>query len=57
MRLVTRNGSLGSEQEARLTDVLREALRHPFPVRFTYFDGELPDTRSGKFEEFVCLVE
>ena len=22
-----------------------------------YFDGELPRSASGKFEEFVCLVD
>ena len=48
---------LRPEQEQRLAEVVREALRHPFPIRFTYFKGELPRTSSGKFEEFVCLVE
>lgn len=57
MRLVTETGPLRAEQEQRLAEVLREALRHPFPVRFSYFDGELPRTASGKFEEFVCLVD
>lgn len=44
------------EQESRLKSVIREAMGHPFPLRFPYFAGELPGTRSGKFEEVVSRV-
>ena len=47
---------LSSEQETRLTLMIRDALGHPFPLRFSYFNQELPKTRGGKFEEFISLV-
>lgn len=47
---------LSGEQEVRLTALIRNALGHPFPLRYSYFDQELPKTRGGKFEEFVSLV-
>jgi phenylacetate-CoA ligase len=47
---------LSGEQEARLTALIHGALGHPFPLRFSYFNQELPKTRGGKFEEFVSLV-
>jgi phenylacetate-CoA ligase len=43
-------------QQAQLTAVIQNALGHPFPLRFSYFDQELPKTRSGKFEEFISLA-
>ena len=55
IRLVT-SAALTSEQETRLAEVVHEALRHPFPLRFTYFEDEIPGTRGGKFEEVVSLV-
>ncbi len=55
VRLVT-PAALTPEQESRLAGVIREALKHPFPLRFSYFEGELPGTRGGKFEEVVSLV-
>jgi phenylacetate-CoA ligase len=56
MRLVVAGSPLSGSQEERLASVVRESLRHPFRIRFTYFDRELPRTRTGKFEEFVCHV-
>jgi len=36
--------------------MVHSALGHPFPLRFSYFNQELPKTSGGKFEEFVSLV-
>jgi phenylacetate-CoA ligase len=41
-------------EEAGLGNVIRGALGHPFSLRFVYFDGEIPRSAGGKFEEFVC---
>ena len=45
-----------TDQEAQLTAVIREALGHPFALRFAYFERELPRAPNGKFEEFVCAI-
>lgn len=45
--------NLSGDQEGQLTQVIQNALGYPFPLRFTYFEGELPNTRGGKFEEFI----
>ena len=50
------DATLTSAQESKLTALIHQALGHPFPLRFNYFDQELPKTRGGKFEEFVSLV-
>jgi len=55
MRLVIAT-QLTPAAEARLTAIVQQALGHPFTIRFTYVEGELPRTTGGKFEEFVCLV-
>lgn len=47
---------LTAAQESKLTAQIHSALGHPFPLRFSYFDQELPRTKGGKFEEFVSLV-
>jgi len=47
---------LSGEQEARLTTIIRRALGHEFPLRFSYFQEELPKTSGGKFEEFISLI-
>ena len=57
VRLVVEGGTLSEDQETRLSALIQTALRHPFGLRFKYSETELPHTRSGKFEEFVCLVE
>lgn len=44
------------EQESTLTRVIQDSLGYPFELRFDYHVGELPRTRGGKFEEFVCQV-
>ncbi|MEO8331087.1 MAG: hypothetical protein ABI479_01535 [Gallionella sp.] len=56
VNLVVEN-PLSNEQEARLTAMIHSALGHGFPLRFSYFNQELPKTRGGKFEEFVSLVK
>lgn len=55
VRLVVERPLTGVE-EARLGEVIRAALGHPFALRFAYFDGEIPRGPGGKFEEFVCRV-
>jgi phenylacetate-CoA ligase len=55
IRLVV-DQSLTSEQQAQLTTLIHSALGHPFPLRFNYFNQELPKTRGGKFEEFISLI-
>lgn len=42
--------------EQRLTQIVQDALGHPFKIRFSYSEGELPRSAGGKFEEFVCRV-
>lgn len=48
---------LSATQEARLAALIHTALGHPFPLRFTYFEQELPRTQGGKFEEFISRVQ
>jgi len=55
VRLVTPH-PLSTAQEAQLTALLHGAIGHPFPLRFSYSDRELPKTAGGKFEEFISLL-
>jgi phenylacetate-CoA ligase len=55
MRLVTA-APLDSAAEARLVEIVQQALGHPFQIRLTYMAQELPRSAGGKFEEFVCHV-
>jgi phenylacetate-CoA ligase len=55
LRLVTER-PLGGDEEDRLRALVQKALGHPFALQFVYFDGQIPPAKSGKFEEFVCLV-
>jgi len=55
IRLVVEH-ALSGGQETRLTALIHSALGHAFPLRFSYFNQELPKSRGGKFEEFVSLV-
>lgn len=43
-------------QEAAITTLAHQALGHPFKLRFSYFEHELPGTCNGKFEEFISLL-
>jgi phenylacetate-CoA ligase len=43
-------------QEAAITTLAHQALGHPFKLRFSYFEHELPGTGNGKFEEFISLL-
>lgn len=56
VRLVTPQ-PISSTQEAQLARLVHAAIGHAFPLRFTYFADELPDTRGGKFEEFISLLD
>ncbi len=55
IRLVV-DAPLTQADESQLTALIHDALGHPFPLRFSYFDQELPKTQGGKFEEFISLV-
>jgi phenylacetate-CoA ligase len=47
---------LTTDEEAQLTQVIQRALGWAFRLRFVYFDGEIPRTAGGKFEEFVSNI-
>jgi phenylacetate-CoA ligase len=47
---------LTQDQEERMRKLLQNALGHPFAIRFTYFDNEIPRGPGGKFEQFICKV-
>ena len=49
-------GTVSAEQEAALTTVIQQALGHPFPIHFTWYEDRLPVEPGGKFEEFRCEV-
>lgn len=55
VRLVTPD-RITPEQERRLTELVHAAIGHPFPLRFSYSEQELPKTSGGKFEEFISLL-
>ena len=55
VRLVVGRDLTGDEEE-RLRKVILEYLGHPFTLRFTYVD-EIPRSASGKFEDFLSLVD
>ncbi|HEX2594658.1 MAG TPA: hypothetical protein VHL34_24350 [Rhizomicrobium sp.] len=55
-RLVTERALTASEENA-LRGVITKALGYPFEVSFAYFDGALPRSKTGKFEEFLSLVQ
>lgn len=48
---------LTNEHEARLGQVIRDSLGHPFMLKFVYFSEKIPRSKGGKFEEFVCEAE
>lgn len=47
---------LNANQVEDLSNVIREALGHPFTLRFVTFEGRIPAGPRGKFEEFVSRV-
>jgi phenylacetate-CoA ligase len=53
MRLVVER-PLTAEEESGLTAHVQKSLGHPFQIRLSYFDGKIPASPTGKFEEFVC---
>ncbi len=54
VRLVVET-SLTPEQEGRLILAIRDSLKFPFQVSFTYAE-HIPRSKGGKFEEFVSEV-
>lgn len=47
---------LSATEESRLARMITESLGHPFRIRFSRFEKELPRPASGKFEDFVCAI-
>ncbi|MBU0688223.1 MAG: phenylacetate--CoA ligase family protein [Gammaproteobacteria bacterium] len=43
-------------QEESIATLAHQALGHPFKLRFSYFEHELPGSGNGKFEEFISLL-
>jgi len=41
-------------EQSELTAIIQDSLRHPFDIRYEWWDGPLPRGPGGKFEEFVC---
>jgi phenylacetate-CoA ligase len=55
VRLVT-GRPFTADDEQLIVERARHAIGHPFRLEFRYFEGRLPMPRSGKFEDFICLV-
>ena len=55
MRLVVAV-KLDADAQQRLIGIVQQALGHPFEIRLSYVEGELPPSAGGKFEEFVCRI-
>lgn len=47
---------LSDEQQDRIIDMVRSALKHDFDVRLTISAEPLSRGRNGKFEEFICRL-
>jgi phenylacetate-CoA ligase len=48
---------LSAGEERRVADHIRHSLGHPFHLDFHYFDDRLPTPPSGKFEDFIRLID
>ncbi|MBX3661361.1 MAG: phenylacetate--CoA ligase family protein [Burkholderiales bacterium] len=55
VRLVV-DRALSAEEESRLARMITDSLGHPFRIRFSRFEKELPRPASGKLEDFVCAI-
>jgi phenylacetate-CoA ligase len=55
MRVVT-DTPLTADDQAAMTRILRDTLKHSFEVRIVSVEGPLPPGANGKFEDFLCLV-
>lgn len=55
LKLVT-DDVLTDDQQARIADMVRSALRHDFNLRLTIGTDPLPKGKNGKFEEFICEI-
>ncbi|HSI15789.1 MAG TPA: hypothetical protein VK961_27325 [Chthoniobacter sp.] len=42
------------EQEAQLTAIIQEELKHPFEIQYEWHEEPLARGPGGKFEEFIC---
>ena len=51
---ITQSRPLTLDEERELSAHVQTSLRHPFAIRLSYFDGKIPASAAGKFEEFVC---
>lgn len=45
-----------ADDEAIIREAVTGSLRFPMEVTFSYFEGRIPLPKSGKFEDFLCLV-
>jgi phenylacetate-CoA ligase len=54
IRMIARR-PLTTAEEARLTQMIRNNLGHPFNLTFTYLD-EIPREPSGKYKDFISLL-
>ena len=48
---------LSETQRQQLAAIVQQALGHPFEIVFHACEGSIPLPASGKFEEFVCMLE
>jgi len=55
VRLVS-DTPLSANQELKLTELICTSLHGNFSLNFVYFPKEIPRTKGGKFEEFICEV-
>jgi phenylacetate-CoA ligase len=55
LRLVT-DRPLTSAEEARIRAIAQTWLQHAFDIRLVYFEGRIPASPGGKFEDFISLV-
>ncbi len=48
---------LTREQEAQVSEIVRDEIGFPFALHLSYFPEHLPRPTNGKFEEFISLVD
>jgi phenylacetate-CoA ligase len=56
VRLVV-DAPLDASQQSLLQDVIRQSLGYAFDLEFIFHHQEIPRSKNGKFEEFVCLIK
>lgn len=56
VRLVVER-AVRQDEELQLATVIHQSLGYPFNLKFSYFFEELPRSKGGKFEEFICMLD